>query len=65
MRTVLITDILINRLRNFTLVHLLNGLRLHRLALNIALFIQDLLKRVILPPEYVIPMISISSAEDC
>jgi hypothetical protein len=60
--TVGVPNILVNRLSNFALVHILDRLRSHRLAVDIALFIQNLLKRIVLPPEYVVAMVPIPSA---
>jgi len=65
MHTTCVANVLVYRLGDFALVHLLDRLRLHRLAIDIALFIQDLLKRVVFPSEDVITMVSISSAWNC
>jgi hypothetical protein len=62
MHTVCVTNVLVYCDGNFALVHLVDRLRLHGLAVHIALLIQDLLKRVVFPSKDVITVISISGA---
>jgi hypothetical protein len=45
-------------------VHLVHGLGLHRLAVNEAILVHDLLQRVVLPAEQVITMSAVSGATE-
>jgi hypothetical protein len=57
---VIVTNMFNDLARNTASIHRLNALRLHARTANVALFVHDLLERIVFPAEDVITMVTVS-----